>query len=350
MFDSLYILDLSTVLAGPSVATFFAELGAEVVKIENTNQPDVTRSWRIPGEQQEISSYFSSINYCKTYVQKDLMNSNDKLWIESQIKKADILIMNFKPKDYVKFNLTKKILHELNPRLIVGSISGFGDESDRVAYDLILQAETGFMAMNGEEDSNPLKMPIALIDVLAAHHLKEAILIALLNRFKTGKGSWVSVSLYDAAVSSLVNQSAAFLMNGILPKQQGSLHPNIAPYGEIFQTNDDKHVTFAIGSDNQFIKLCEILQCSSVSSDIRFDSNVNRVKNRRVLQGILKPFIEKFNSDDLVKAMNLNYIPMGVIKNLDAVFRNPETEKMIKTEKISNTITKRISQIAFKWK
>ena len=202
MFANLVVFDLSTVLAGPSVGTFFAELGAKVTKIEHPIHGDVTRTWRIPGEKQEVTSYFSSINFGKEYITKDLTLASDYAWLLEQLPKVDVLIMNFKSSDYLKFNLTKEKLHAINPRLIIGSISGFGDNSDRVAYDLILQAESGIMAMNGAPDAYPTKMPIAFIDILAAHQLKEALLLAILKREKTNLGSWVSVSLYDAAVCS----------------------------------------------------------------------------------------------------------------------------------------------------
>ena len=350
MFADLEVFDLSTVLAGPSVASFFAELGAKVTKIEHPIHGDVTRSWRIPGEKQEVTSYFSSINFRKEYITKDLILPSDYSWLLDRLPKIDVLIMNFKSSDYLKFNLTKEKLHAINPRLIIGSISGFGDNSDRVAYDLILQAESGIMAMNGEPNGSPNKMPIALIDVLAAHQLKEALLLALLKREKTNLGSWVSVSLYDTAVCSLVNQASAFLMNGIIPTRMGSLHPNIAPYGEIFRTKDEKLVTFAVGSDRQFQTLCKVLGCELISSNLDYATNEDRVKNRIKLMEELAPYILMYEAKELSDLALEHLIPLGVIKSLDEVFETLEAKALIREETQGITSTKRVSQLAFKWK
>jgi crotonobetainyl-CoA:carnitine CoA-transferase CaiB-like acyl-CoA transferase len=350
MFADLEVFDLSTVLAGPSVASFFAELGAKVTKIEHPIHGDVTRTWRIPGEKQEVTSYFSSINFRKEYITKDFTLPSDYSWLLEQLPTVDVLIMNFKSSDYLKFNLTKEKLHAINPRLIIGSISGFGDNSDRVAYDLILQAESGIMAMNGAPDGYPTKMPIAFIDVLAAHQLKEALLLALLKREKTNLGSWVSVSLYDAAVSSLVNQASAFLMNGIIPTRMGSLHPNIAPYGEIFRTKDKKLVTFAVGSDRQFQTLCKVLGCELISSNLDYSTNEDRVKNRIKLMEEMAPYILMYEAKELSDLALEHIIPLGIIKSLDEVFETLEAKALIREETQGITSTKRLTQLAFKWK
>ena len=350
MFADLEVFDLSTVLAGPSVASFFAELGAKVTKIEHPIHGDVTRTWRIPGEKQEVTSYFSSINFRKEYITKDFTLPSDYSWLLEQLPTVDVLIMNFKSSDYLKFNLTKEKLHAINPRLIIGSISGFGDNSDRVAYDLILQAESGIMAMNGAPDGYPTKMPIAFIDVLAAHQLKEALLLALLKREKTNLGSWVSVSLYDAAVSSLVNQASAFLMNGIIPTRMGSLHPNIAPYGEIFRTKDKKLVTFAVGSDRQFQTLCKVLGCELISSNLDYATNEDRVKNRIKLMEELVPYVLMYEAKELSDLALEHLIPLGIIKSLDEVFETLDAKALIREETQGITSTKRVTQLAFKWK
>jgi crotonobetainyl-CoA:carnitine CoA-transferase CaiB-like acyl-CoA transferase len=351
-FSELKIVDLSTVLAGPSVGTFFAELGAEVIKIESPQFPDVTRSWKLPSEdaESEISAYFSSVNYRKKYLQLDFSNFNDLEQLMTLLADADILLTNFKKSSEEKFGLTSELLNKKFPKLIIGKITGFGEESDRIAYDLILQAETGFMSMNGTEESGPVKMPVALIDVLAAHHLKEGLLVALLDRFTTNEGKKVSVSLYDAAISSLANQASNYLMEESIPKRIGSLHPNIAPYGEIFTTKDDVLVTFAIGSDLHFQKLTALLNLSVLASDERFLINQNRVKNRLELAEILQKEISNFNADGILDLCQKNFIPAARIKNLAEVFDDNEAQNLVRNEVISGKITKRVTSIAFKWK
>ena len=170
-------------------------------------------------------------------------------------------------------------LRKINPKLIIGKISGFGRDSDRIAYDLILQAESGFMSINGEANQAPLKMPVALIDVLAAHHLKEGILLALISK----QAKTIDVSLYDSAVCSLMNQASNFLMTGNTPQQQGNLHPNIAPYGELFKTAEGEWVTFAIGSNRHFEKLCDVLELEEFKNAESFNTNQSRVQNRAEL-------------------------------------------------------------------
>lgn len=354
IFNGLRIIDLSTVLAGPAVGTFFAELGAEVIKIENSNHLDITRAWKLPNEKQEsdVSAYFSSINYKKDYQKLDLKDKADYHSLLTLIKTADIVLMNFKKGDQEKLRITDSLLRTHNPQLIIGKINGFGDESDRVAYDLILQAETGIMAMNGTPESGPVKVPIAYIDVLAAHHLKEGILIELIQKEKTQNylGKTVSVSLYEASISSLVNQASNYLMAGHVPQRIGSLHPNIAPYGELFQTADHKTITFAIGSNRHFEKLCAFLDLIDLPKDKRFLSVQSRVKNRQELFLLLKKEVSKHNASAILEYMYTHFVPCGEVKGLDTVFDCKEAQDLIRTETIEGIETKRVTSIAFKIK
>lgn len=348
-FSNLKVIDLSTVLAGPSVGTFFAELGAKVIKIEHPNNLDVTRSWKLPSENSEstISAYFASVNYKKTYNQLNLSNKTDHENLLALVSDADILISNFKNGDAEKLKLTDQLLREINPNLIIGKITGFGSKSDRVAYDLILQAESGFMSMNGTSESGPVKMPVALIDVLAAHHLKEGLLAALLERRFSGAVQTVQVSLYDAAVCSLVNQASNYLMSGHIPQRIGSLHPNIAPYGEIFTTSDKTLITLAIGSNHHFSKLCTILQLDHLLTDPKFGTNANRVKNRKELALSLQDQIKTWTANDLMAQLHLQKVPAGKIKDIPEVFDDAQTQSLIREESINEEITKRVTSIGF---
>lgn len=350
VFESLRIIDLSTVLAGPSVGTFFAELGAEVIKIEHPNHPDITRSWRLPQEENRISAYFSSVNYRKQYQQLNLKIDHDRNELLNSVKQADVLLMNFKTGAQERLRIPDEVLRKENPKLIIGKISGFGADSQRVAYDLILQAESGYMAMNGTPDSGPVKIPVALIDVLAAHQLKEGILIELLKKasYASYKGKSVSVSLYDAAVTSLVNQASNYLMAGHIPQRIGSLHPNIAPYGELFVTADGKTITFAIGTDLHFEKLCTFLDLKELPKQMEFSSVQARVTHRKELYQLLVPVVKKWKASEILKAMHRMTVPCGEIKNLEGVFQDPEAQALVREEEIDGEITKRVSQIAFK--
>jgi crotonobetainyl-CoA:carnitine CoA-transferase CaiB-like acyl-CoA transferase len=355
MLSHLTIIDASTVLAGPSVGTFFAELGAKVIKIENPTVPDVTRTWKLTSEDKlsDVSAYFASVNYKKEYTQLNLKDSQDRETFLKLISKADVLLTNFKKGDAQKFHIEDEVLFQINPRLIHGKISGYGSDSSRVAYDLILQAETGFMSMNGTLDSGPVKMPVALIDVLAAHQLKEGILLALLQSQKDGKGKVVEVALYDAAVCSLVNQASNYLMEGKIPQRIGSLHPNIAPYGEIFSTQDKDLITFAIGSDGHFVKLCHFLGLEYLPDDERFSSNQLRVQHRTELFHLLQDELEKLDTKDILEWAEEYHVPCGKIRDLKEVFEDDRAQSFVKEETIDNKQTKRVSQVAFQineWK
>jgi crotonobetainyl-CoA:carnitine CoA-transferase CaiB-like acyl-CoA transferase len=264
-----------------------------------------------------------------------------------QVKTADILVSNFKKGDAAKFGITDEVLQQLNPKLIHGKISGYGSDSSRVAYDLILQAETGFMSMNGYPGGEPVKMPVALIDVLAAHQLKEGILLALLERERTGKGRIVRVSLYDTAVCSLVNQASNYLMEAKIPKRMGSLHPNIAPYGEIFETADKQLITFAVGSDGHFVKLCHYLGIEYLPDEVKFGSNQKRVENRAELSRILQEELEKIDADEILAWAYEYYVPCGKIRDLRQVFEDERARSFIREEEIEGKITRRVSTIAF---
>lgn len=353
MFKDLKVIELANVLAGPMVGMFFSELNAKVIKVENKNTGgDMTRNWKLPSENSEntISAYYSSVNYNKEIVFLDFNNNEDKNTIYNLIKTADIVITNFKPGAAEKLGMDYKTISAFNPKIIYSHLSGFGPNSDRPAFDLVLQAETGFMSMNGQPDSPPTKMPVALIDVLTAHQLKEGILTALWNREKTGKGAYVETSLFDSAIASLVNQSTNWLMANHIPQRSGSLHPNIAPYGEIFKTNDGVEFTLAIGTEQHFKSLFNLLDLNSEIENPLFTNNTARVKNRKFLSEKLQNAINNFYSVELFDAFSTQKIPFGIIKNIKQVFENETIQELILEEKIENTLTKRPKTVAFKIK
>jgi crotonobetainyl-CoA:carnitine CoA-transferase CaiB-like acyl-CoA transferase len=351
-FKDLKIIELAGVLAGPSVGYFFAELGANVIKIENPKTGgDVTRTWKLKSENPKAntSAYFWSVNAYKNLLSLDLTEERELKKLYELIKDADVIITNFKTGDDVELKIDYPTLSKINPKLIYASINGFGQNSYRTAYDLILQAESGFMFMNGEPNSKPTKMPVALIDILAGHQLKEAILIALINRYKNKKGAHVSVSLFDSAVASLANQATNWLIGGHLPKATGSLHPNIAPYGELFETKDTHLITFAIGNNKQFKSLCELIQYPGLTKDKNYATNQLRVQNRIQLYSILYNYIKQFNFKELFKLCLENEIPIGKIRDLKEVFELPEAKEMTKTFTHDKKQVKVVSGIAFKF-
>lgn len=348
-FSNLKVVELASVLAGPSVGMFFAELGAKVVKIENKkNNGDVTRNWKLPNEKKdEVSAYFSSINWGKEHLFIDYSNDIDYNKVLQLLINADIVICNFKQGAATKFNLDYDSIKALNPSIIYAQLNGFKSTPERVAFDVVLQAECGYMYMNGQADSPPTKMPLALMDILAAHQLKEGILVALLNKASTGKGSYVESSLEEAAISSLANQATNWLMNKKTPQRIGSLHPNIAPYGDVFKTKDGKELVLAIGSDIQFQKFCVLLGNEAIAQDENYRTNENRVKNRDLLKNKLTTLILNFNRDELIASGIENGIPMGAVRNMQEVFETSTAQEMILEEQIGKQNTKRVKTIAF---
>lgn len=320
LFSDLIIVELASVLAGPSVGMFFAELGATVIKVENPRtNGDITRSWHTKDEnsQSDISAYFSCVNWGKYSIGLDFNNSDEFRLLKKLIEKADVVIVSFKPGDAKKLNLDYESFSKINEKIIYAEINGFGENDERPAFDAILQAATGFMSINGTDQTGPLKMPVALIDVLAGHHLKEAILISLINRMKTGIGANVKTSLFNSGIVSLVNQAANFLFTNKIPKRTGSEHPNIVPYGSIFTTSDNVEIVFAVGTDNQFAKLCELLDLNYLKDDKKFSTNKMRVKNRRELLLILSKKLSGMNSEILLPKLEEHKIPASKINNIE---------------------------------
>lgn len=350
VFKDLRVIELASVLAGPAVGMFFAELGADVTKIENKKtNGDVTRNWKLPSEPSDrVSAYFCSVNYGKKHLFLDYTDENDLLQLIQLLKKADVVICNFKKGDAEKFNLSYAELRKSNPALIYAQLNGFASLPERVAFDVVLQAECGYMSMNGQPDNPPTKMPLALMDLLAAHQLKEGILTALYRREKTGKGSFVETSLEESAIASLANQATNWLMNQHIPQRIGSLHPNIAPYGEVFSTKDKLLVVLAIGSDKQFSNFCDLLEISDVTCNKKYNSNARRVQNRNELQEILAQKISLQYRDSLVQNCIEKGIPIGAIRNLKEVFETPTALSMILTESVNGLETQRVKTVGFK--
>jgi crotonobetainyl-CoA:carnitine CoA-transferase CaiB-like acyl-CoA transferase len=329
LFQNLKVIELANVLAGPSVGQFFAELGAQVIKIESPKTGgDVTRSWKLHSESTEnsVSAYFSSVNWGKQSLVLDLADSNQKEQLYELVKTADLVIASYKPNDATKLGVDYKTLSQLNPSLIYGKITGYGEDDERVGYDAIVQAEAGFMFMNGQPNSTPTKMPVALVDVLTAHQLKQALLLAIIERLQTGKGTEISVSLFDSAVSALVNQATNWLNASHIPQQMGSEHPNIAPYGTLFRTKDDKWLILAVGTDKQFHVLCGVL---GLEWEDKFQTNAQRVIHRKELNKKLVEKISKHNLKGILPKLQQAKIPAGSVNSMPQVFETPQAKSIM---------------------
>lgn len=341
--EGIKVVELATVLAGPEVGRFLAELGATVVKYEPP-AGDVTRGWRLANEDRtsSISAYFAAVNAEKSYEQLDLKSEDGKRALTELLADADILLSNFKPSDEELFGLTSEKLKSVNPRLIWGRIRGFVSNPDRSAFDVVLQAETGWISMTGTSEKHLSKLPVAMVDVMAAHQLKEALLLALLEREKTGRGSHWEVTLEEASLSGLANQATNYWMNNHVAQPIGTAHPNIAPYGDLLPTKDKKWAVPAIGSQSQFVRFCEILHCAPLAQDLRFRSNVDRVTNRSSLVSALSEHTAHWESAHLAKACTEEKVPLGIVKSLDEVLTSSTAQDISVHEKIDGRDTQRV--------
>jgi len=263
------------------------------------------------GKEIDRSAYFCSVNWGKKSVAIDLNSPEGKLQVQKLASQSDLIIASYKPGDAEKLGVSYDQLRTTNEKLIYGQITGYGTDTDRVGYDAVIQAESGFMDLNGEAHGNPTKMPVALIDVLAGHQLKEGLLLALLKKERTGAGNFVEVSLIQTAIASLTNQATNWLVANQLPARQGSAHPNIAPYGDSFVTKDGKRILLAVGNDKQFNNLISILPEHAIDMK-NFSTNRMRVSSRTELNILLSAAIIKMESSELLKQIHRFKIPAGI--------------------------------------
>ncbi len=327
--SDLVVVELASVLAGPSVGMFFAEHGARVVKVE-APAGDVTRRWHLAAEDpaDDRPAYFCAVNWGKESVVLDLTAAGGRDVLHRLVARADLVVSSFRPGAAHALGAGADTLRALNPRLVVVEVDGYGPGDARPGYDAVIQAEAGFMALNGSADGPPTKMPVALVDVLAAHQLKEAALVALLARERTGEGATVRVSLLGAAVASLANQAANWLTAGVSPRRMGSAHPNIAPYGTPYPTATGD-VVLAVGTGRQFAALVETLGRSDLAEDARFATNAARVRHRDALDVALADALRSHDRADLLATLAERGVPAGAVRDLPAVFEQPEAQRLV---------------------
>lgn len=330
---------------------FFAELGAEVIKIENKRTGgDVTRGWKLPTEDPNapVSAYWASVNCGKQHHMLDLSDADDLEQAKGMVAQADVVISNFRPEAAKRMGLDAETLRRVHPRLIYAQLQAYPDPADdRPAFDIVLQAETGFMSMTGEPGRSSVRMPVALIDLLAAHHLKQGILMALWQREKTGRGALVRASLFESAIASLANQATNWLMGGHLPGPMGSLHPNIAPYGDQFRCADGQVIVLAVGTEAHFQRLCTALGAPDLPEHAAYRSNALRVRHRDALTTLLQ---ERFEAKDAASWLDLLYaagVPAAPIRNLADVFELPEARALILESEEDGMRTSRVRTRGF---
>lgn len=318
------VLDLSRVLAGPFCTMILGDLGAEVIKVEAPGGSDETRKWG-PPFQNGVSAYYLTANRNKKSITANLKTEEGIKIIKELVKESDVVIHNFKTGTMEKFGLGYEELKEINPQIVYCSITGFGETGpykDMPGYDFIIQAMSGLMSITGDEKSGPQKLGVAITDVLTGLYACIGIQAALLEREQSGMGQKLDISLYDSAVSSLVNIGSNYLMSGDIPKRLGNQHANIVPY-QTFPTQDGEMV-IAVGNDHQFKKLCQILGKPELAEMEKFKSNPDRVQHRNELIPLLEEVLITKPTSYWQKKCNEQKIPCGPIQNIEQVANDPQ--------------------------
>ena len=327
----LRILDMTRVLAGPSCTQMLGDLGAEVIKVERPASGDETRTWGPPfvadadGNDTTESGYFLCCNRNKRSVTIDISKPEGLALIRRFLKQSDVVIENFKPGGLAKYGLSYDDLRHDFPALIYCSISGYGQTGPyaaRPGYDLLAQAMGGLMSMTGEADGPPVKVPVAINDIMTGMYAAVAILAALRHRDATGEGQQIDVALLDVQVSWLANQGLNYLTGGVVAKRMGTGHPNTAPY-QAFETADG-FIIMGANNNEQFTRFCDLAGREDLRDDPRFATNSDRVFNRDALVPEMQKVIKERPSAYWVEELAKISVTCGPINTIDQVFEDPQ--------------------------
>ena len=322
---NLLVLDLTRVLVGPYCTMMLSDLGARVIKVEAPEVGDDSRNFGPFIE--DYSAYFMSLNRGKESIALNLKNSDDKKIFDKILAKADILVENFKPGTLEKWGYGWKDICEKYPKLIYASASGFGQTGplkELPAYDMVVQGMGGLMSVTGQPNSEPTRVGTSIGDITAGLFTTIGINAALYDREKTGKGTFIDVSMLDCQIAILENAIARYLSKNEIPKPMGSRHPSIAPF-EAFKTKDS-HIIIAAGNDKLFEKLCNVLDMSELFNDEKFNTNSLRSKNMDELKLILEDKLSSKITTDWVRLMEEERIPCGPIYNIKEAVENPQVQ------------------------
>ena len=331
------VLDLSRVLAGPWAAQTLGDLGAEVIKVERPGSGDDTRAWGPPyvtdpaGQPTGESAYYMCTNRNKQSVTIDFTRPEGQELVRRLAQQCDVLVENFKTGGLAQYGLDYASLSALNPRLVYCSITGFGQSgpyAHRAGYDFLIQGMGGLMSVtgrpDGEDGGGPMKVGVALTDILTGLYATNAVLAALAWRDKSGEGQYIDMALLDVQVACLANQAGNYLATGQSPQRLGNAHPNIVPYQD-FPTADG-YMILAIGNDGQFARFCAAAGAPQLASDERFATNRARVVNRATLIPLLKKLTVERSTADWIARLEALAVPCGPINTLADVFADPQVQ------------------------
>lgn len=331
------VLDLSRVLAGPWAGQILGDLGAEVIKVERPGSGDDTRHWGPPyikdaeGNDSREAAYFQSANRNKQSLTLDFTQPEGQRLVRELVAQCDVLLENFKVGGLAAYGLDYESLKAINPRLIYCSITGFGQTgpyAKRAGYDFMIQGLGGLMSLTGrpegEEGAGPMKVGVALTDILTGLYATVGVLAALNQREQSGIGQHIDVALLDVQVACLANQAMNYLTTGVSPKRLGNAHPNIVPYQDF--PSADGNFILAVGNDGQFRKFCEVAGIASLADDSRFATNKARVAHRAELIPLLRQATVFKTTAQWIELLETAGVPCGPINDLQQVFADPQVQ------------------------
>lgn len=324
------VLELARILAGPWAGQLLADLGADVIKVERPGEGDDTRHWGPPfltgADGEDLSAaYYHACNRGKRSVAVDIATPEGQARVRALAAGADVVIENYKVGGLVKYGLDAVALRAADPRLIVCSVTGFGQDgpyAHRAGYDFIVQGMGGIMSITGEPDGPPQKGGVAFADLFTGVYSVVAILAALHDRARTGTGTHIDMALLDTQVAVLGNQALNWMASGVVPTRMGNGHANLTPYQSFPTTDGD--LIIAVGNDRQFAKLCDVLGVPAMAGDARFATNPARVTNRAALLPLITARTVLWRSADLLAALEAAGVPVGPVNRIDQVFADPQ--------------------------
>jgi crotonobetainyl-CoA:carnitine CoA-transferase CaiB-like acyl-CoA transferase len=325
------VIELARILAGPWAGQLLADLGADVIKVENPDGGDDTRKWGPPfvtGKDGEnlSAAYYHSTNRGKRSIAVDFSKPEGAEIVRRLVATADVLIENFKLGGLKKYGLDYESLRKINPRLVYCSITGFGQDGPyaaRPGYDFIIQGMAGMMSITGEPGREPQKAGVAISDIFTGLYAVIAIQAALRHVEKTGEGQHIDMALFDTQISVLGNQNLNYLVSGKAPVQMGNAHMNIAPY-EVLPVRDG-HIILAVGNDSQFRAFCNVVGLQELASHPDYATNPARVANRAALRERIIAALESWDRERLLKELEAANVPASPINNIAEMFADPQT-------------------------
>jgi len=357
----IQVLDLSRILAGPWAGQLLADYGADVIKVERPGHGDDTRRWGPPwlrdksGDETSDAAYFLAANRNKRSLCCELSHPDGAGIVRALAAESDVVIENFRVGGLQKYALDSETLRAAKPELIYCSITAYGQTGTRAGepgYDAMIQAEAGLMSVTGEpasENGRPLKVGVAIADIMAGMYASTAILAALHERDRTGRGQHIDVPLFDSQVAWLANQAMNYLVSGEVPVRHGSAHPNIVPY-QTFRTKDGD-IALAVGNDQQFRKCAKAVGLPELADDERFSTNADRLRHREVLVDTLAERLRGDSTEHWLRRFRQRGVPAGPVNDLAQVFADDHTlaRKLVQTlpHAVAGTVPTVVNPVRF---